>query len=526
MRTMSLRSPIVKTLIVVLSAITAACGDTTRNIRTNAPDANAPDANAPDAAGHPDAGGPNDDAGVPETGRVSLFITDSVSDEYDHVWVTLHAVDLLTRTGSVSLYATLANATPVVIDLKSLGGPSQRFLFVATSSVPGGEYTGVRVVVGKDVMLMPIGSPAGEAAEFEAPDADLKIMVRGFDAPRIFGGGDSLLVDFDLANWIHYEGTVYASGGNYLRIADPSNVTVLSNHEAGDHEGTITQLAVAPPNQTFVLQRGTSQIPVQVGADTALYHEHGFQSAAIADGVLVEVTGIFDPTLGVLLAEEIKIEDDDIPDAEVRGTVTATESETATFRVLEEVEAFVPSSTEITVRSVAGTVFLSRRGVPMWDYWEWIELLGAAGELEAEGDWDPTENMLTPYRVKLIGPAVDEKYNELEGVVSNIDPIALSFTVAAEEWWGLNVASNEPITADLTDVYYYRTDRWFGEEVDAQEFFLSLTGGQRVELEGRFDPLTRTFRARWASFEPEEQDEDDYGYDDDGAVPIDDPTGP
>lgn len=55
---------------------------------------------------------------------------------------------------------------------------------------------------------------------------------------------------------------------------------------------------------------------------------------------------------------------------------------------------------------------------------------------------------------------------------------------------------------------------------------MALTAGQRVEVEGRFDAQTRVFRARWATFEPEEYDDDDFGDDDDGSVPIDDPTGP
>lgn len=470
---------------------------------------------------------PTEDSGAPrEPGRMALYFTDAVSDDFDHVWVSLYSVDLLTRDGALSLYSTPPGAPPAIIDLKSLGGPNQRYWFVASSTVAAGEYTGAQVVLGAELMLMPVGSSTGTPARFEAADGERKLMVRGFDAPRTFAGGEALLIDFDLAAWNFYAGYVSAGSGQYLRLGDPAGISVLTAHEPNDHQGLITSVSGAAPNQRFVIEGGASALTVQTSAETALYHELGYQSAAIAVGTMVEVTGVFDNALGVLLAQEIKVEDDAVADAELRGTMTSSAVETATFQVLEEVEAFVPNSTALTVKATGGTVFLSRRGVPMWDYFEWVHLLGQGGQLEAEGAFDPAARALYAHRLKLIGPAVDEKYNELEGPVSNIDPGALSFTVAAEEWWGLNVDPGEPIAVELADTYYYRIDRETFEEVDAATFFLALTAGQRVEVEGRFDAQTRVFRARWATFEPEEYDDDDFGDDDDGSVPIDDPTGP
>ena len=455
---------------------------------------------------------------------MSFFITDAVSDDFEHVYVVLEQLDLLTTSGTVSIHRA-AQGAPMVVDLMSRGGATQRSLFVATATVPAGQYTGVRVVMDQNLMLVPTGSTQGTPAVFADSQGGQKTLALGFDAPRGFSGGESLVIDFDLATW-ELQGGVVTTTADYIRFVDPAGVMVLANHEPNDLEGVITALTGPAPNQRFILDKGTGQVPVAVGPDSALYHELGHQGALIAEGIRVEVTGIFDPAQGVLLADEIKVEDDDIPDAEVRGTVVGEDIQTATFSVLEEVEAFVPQGTALTIRSVAGTVFLTRRGVPMEDYFHWVDLLAVSGRLEAEGELDPVTQTLTPHRVKLIGPAVDEKYNELEGPVSNIDVAALSFTVAAEEWWGLNVGVGEPITVDLTDTYYYRVDRYTGEEETAVQFFAALTVGQRVEVEGRFNAVTRTFRARWAAFEPEWQDQDDLGFEDDGATPIDDPTGP
>ena len=90
---------------------------------------------------------------------VGMFVTDNISNQFDHVWVTIKKVELLGAGGSITLFSDVSGK---VVDLRALNvnGTSQ-FDFIGLKSVPPGTYSTVSFTLDENLTVFPTGSPVG-----------------------------------------------------------------------------------------------------------------------------------------------------------------------------------------------------------------------------------------------------------------------------------------------------------------------------------------------------------------------------
>lgn len=104
-------------------------------------------------------GGGGGGSSVPGGGgntTLSIFASDSLSTDYDHVWVKIHRV-------SVGDRQVFNSATGKVLDLKTLrDATGARFAFLDDSSLPAGGYDDVKVDLDKELTLVPVGTTTGQ----------------------------------------------------------------------------------------------------------------------------------------------------------------------------------------------------------------------------------------------------------------------------------------------------------------------------------------------------------------------------
>src|SRR5437762_31947 len=75
---------------------------------------------------------------VPGNARVGIFVTDDLTADYDHVWVTIKKVELQGAGGSVTVYDDAAGRT---VDLRALNDAgTQKFALLGEASIPAGTY--------------------------------------------------------------------------------------------------------------------------------------------------------------------------------------------------------------------------------------------------------------------------------------------------------------------------------------------------------------------------------------------------
>jgi hypothetical protein len=110
-------------------------------------------------------GGGGGTAGPPPvtgTGSVGIFVTDAFSDDFDHVWVTIHKVELVAPLAEPE--TVFDDAEGQIIDLTTLrDAAGQRFAFLAVGQASRRTHTAVRVTLASQATLFARGSATGIA---------------------------------------------------------------------------------------------------------------------------------------------------------------------------------------------------------------------------------------------------------------------------------------------------------------------------------------------------------------------------
>jgi Domain of unknown function (DUF4382)/Domain of unknown function (DUF5666) len=329
--------------------------------------------------------------------RVSLLATDSFREDFDHVWATILKVELIPATGdAISLFDDPAGRQ---LDLKTLrDATGGRFAFLGDKTVAAGNYTGLRVTLGPNAQMFEHAKAIGKPIPL-----DSTVVTLNFAAPKALGTtADQLIVDFDLANFKLVGGkiTVALKEGTKAGLTDPSR------HEDDDYRGTISGLSGTAPTQTFTLDRGLGQtVNVAATAATAIFGNGG----ALADGKVVEVTGIYNATTNKLVATKIETEDgsnghtesDGVRKAKVRGGVTLIDAVAGTFTISHtHAKGCMPSSVTVKIKTSASTTYRTLGGRVKTPA-EFFVLLAATPIAEAQGTFDAATNTLTATSVKI-----------------------------------------------------------------------------------------------------------------------------
>jgi len=298
-------------------------------------------------------------------GTVGIFLTDGFQEDYEHVWVRIHKIELLDSEGmSRVAYESSEGAS---LDVKSLhderGG---KFFHLADAALPPGTYLQVRVTLRDEIGLIRKGETKGELKHFTKTILDLGDAVVTFDLnpPLVFPSGeDRLIIDFDLEKFsFDNEGNVIPA----LRHGDDTGFDSPDRHQAQEYEGIVTSLDTG----SFMLDL------VESGSSRVLYDDATFvfeetladpsqeQSDSFKNGQSVEVEGRYDPAQKSILATAIGILKTEKPagGVELSGIARSVDIQNNNL-VLTEVQnprGFIP--TETSVKIVWGDNTLLRRG--------------------------------------------------------------------------------------------------------------------------------------------------------------------
>ena len=347
-------------------------------------------------------GGSGGGGSATPSATVSTFISDSL-DNNDHVWVTVHEIELLQGSGAVSVFDS---ADGVQVDLKTLrDATGARFRFMSQHHVPEGTYTGARVTLDKDLVMFTAGATTGTPMTFDSPldaAAGKSALSLTFATPVTIAshGNDDIVIDFDLANWNEAGGIVTP----VLKLGTHEGLDDQHRHEEGEYKGTVNGLTGTAPNQTFSLHSEESNdITVAIDENTQIVTNNG---AGIANGSRVEVEGAFDTTTNTLKATSVRVEDQqgggENEDEDAEGIVSTVDANAGTFvMTISEADGFLPANSTITVdANGSSTEFFALHGDIVTKE-AFFSLLAAGTHVKAIGQLNTGTGVLEATKVLL-----------------------------------------------------------------------------------------------------------------------------
>jgi hypothetical protein len=364
---------------------------------------------------------------------VGVFITDAVG-AYDHVWVTIHKVELVGDKGVITLFDDSAGK---VIDLVSLNhAGQQQFALLGVQSVPAGSFSQARFHLASTVTLFPTGSPTGVTKPFDDLAAGEKVL----NLPLATSGKD-VVADFDISKWHDNGDTVTAV------VVSGQSAKVSGNSQADQQfKGSLALLSGTAPNFAFDLSGPSGTLHVVTNDKTAITNGDGSPSPVLVNGEPVEVEGTVDATTKTITALTVKVENAETEaEAEAKGTVSTIGTDTFTLTVATT-KGFQPANTTVTINVDASTVFSSEGGVSL-THDEFFAALTAGAKSEAEGTFDPTSNTLKAAKVSVENEAENEQGHEIQiiGPASAVDSSAGTLTITVQKWDGTVLSAGSTV---------------------------------------------------------------------------------
>jgi cytoskeletal protein CcmA (bactofilin family) len=259
-------------------------------------------------AGCGGGGGSSSGAPAAGTGTVAVFVKDSPTDEFEHIWVTITQVELLPVSGSPVII--FENPRGCTIDL--LDHRSEDFFLTIHKKVPAGTYTKIRLRVTNIELVPTATSSIGSDIEVKLPSGKIDLNPRG---PFTVESGQTLSVrlDFDAnkainlhpskPGWYIFRPVIFVD----VVAGYPSEICLKLVH------GTITELTKVG-NQTtgFVMalesDRGTLEVKLNSGTEIFGADGEFVGAADLAVGQEVRVKGQLD-TSGALVASLVIVGD-------------------------------------------------------------------------------------------------------------------------------------------------------------------------------------------------------------------------
>lgn len=429
-------------------------------------------------------GGSSSGGGVDTSQQVSMFVTDDLSTNYDHVWVRFHEVELEFSGGSSKVFSSDAG---VEVDLRALNtGSANLFKFLGAAAFPSQSVTGIKFTVGRDLVLFTTGSTTGMNAQF-ATAFNLTNGRSRFgitpSSPLTVPAGGAVAFDFDLANWTLASGFVTPVGS----VFGGSGLDDPANHVSDDFSGTVSELAGTAPNFTMKVTRAGGQVvQVKTDANTSIFNSDGSSSPVIADGKRVEVRGVFSTSSQSFLASVVKIEDsngsgDD--EDKVEGLVRNPNEGSGQFEVkATETRGFLPNDLWVIVKTTATTKFFNRQGVVISASAFYAAL--TSGSAEAEGNYNTGTNTLTATKVKLEDGSGGDDYSEAKGPATAVNAALGTLSISMSEWSGFAGSAGGTLNITTNGSTTYRDAN--GATISSTTFFAQALTAVAVKVEGTY----------------------------------------
>lgn len=429
-------------------------------------------------------GGGGGGGGSSSGSNVGLFFTDNMNTGYDHVWVKVEKVELLTASGAVTVFDDPAGAELDVRALNDSG--TNKFFFCNRDTVPAGQYTGVRVTLDGSARIFPTGSPTANIRTFSGLDGSgNKVLTETFGVAKTFGVGLTYqVIDFKLDDWTENGSNIDISGSGLddFSATDPDFLD-HDNHHDEDYKGTVNGLS----GGSFRLTREHGQIEVTFDASTTIYNDSGAPNPSLSNGDKVEVRGTFDTSTGKLLAATIKIDDDSDDDPhEAKGIASNLNEGAGTFTLkFTETNDFLPGSTSTTVTLLDGARLFSHGGIALTkaEFFAALDALPAEQRfVEVEGSYDGTNFAATKAKIEDESGG-DHEGVEIKGTPSNLDSLGGTFDVTLSEWEGFSGHSGQVVGVQTNLATEFRDEN--GATITKTQFFASLPSFA-VKVEGSF----------------------------------------
>ncbi len=366
--------------------------------------------------------------------NVGFYVTDDIRTGTDAVWGTVFKVELLASDSSVT--TMFDDTTGKEFNFRALNnGANNLYTFLAKNSVPSDKtFNQVAVTMSNQLRVLETGDNTSSSYTLlgTAAGAGKVRIAYNLPAPRIFTTGDALAIDFDLGNFVISGANVTPS----LRDNNRGGIEDDNRHNSDDIKGTVSELAGASPNFTFVLTGAYGRLNVQTTSGTVFFNSDSSASPTLSNGRRVEVEGILDGTSGIFQAYKVKIKVGNAAEDphEAKGQDSNLNSEAGTLQLEAfETEGFVPANRNIFVVTTGGTIYRGNNGALLTKV-EFFALLASSSHLtvEAEGTYSAENNTLAATKLKIEDDKEghdDPNDSDVRGQATNLNAGAGTLTV-------------------------------------------------------------------------------------------------
>jgi hypothetical protein len=318
-----------------------------------------------------------------DTGTVSVFITDDLTQDFEKAWITIQRVVIADSGGTeYTLYEDNQGRVFNLLELSGVGA------LLNTSTLPAGTYIRVRITVANEITLV---DRAGQTtiARFSPSGTQYTIQANG-NLSVMQGQSTAFGLDFDTKQFTYDPQTNLVTSVVIFKAEEELNSLTAMYAKV---KGYVTEV-VNSSKFKIQLKNSGAVVTATLHASGVVFDENTGATATdtslLRSGQEVEVYGDYDPASLTIVAISVKIEKSSrTGQAEAKGVVTAINGTTLTLDV-REAEYFVPPSGSITV-DISQAIF-SKGSLSMLAVGQWIEVKGSwdgsvftAGVVEIEG---------------------------------------------------------------------------------------------------------------------------------------------
>lgn len=369
--------------------------------------------------------------------KVGFYVTDDLRLNTDAVWGTVYKVDLIASDSSV--VNVFDDSAGKEFNFRALNdGANNLFSFLSTKNVPTGKtFNQVAVTMGNQIRVLETGDNSTSLYNVigAAAGAGRVKVTYNLPAPRTFGAGDDLAIDFDLANFVVSGSDVTPS----IKDGDRTGINDDNRHESDEIKGTVSNLTGTSPNFEFQLSGAFGTVTVVTTSGTVFYNSDSSANPTLANNKRVEVEGILDGTTGDFNAYKVKIKvgnETEDPD-QAKGQDSNRNSAAGTFDLeASETEGFIPTDRNIHITTTDTTTYRDNNGSLM-NRDTFFAALDASAYLtvEAEGTYNSGNNTLAAKRLKL----EDEKDDHQDPTDSDVRGLAINLNADAGTFTATNI---------------------------------------------------------------------------------------
>jgi hypothetical protein len=443
-------------------------------------------------------GGPNV---TPNTGTAqsAVFITDDPTTAYSAVWVTIKAVTL--TPGNVTLYNDPVGTTVNLRTLRDNNGAL--FQYLGSETVSLGSYTGVTVVLDKNVTLISNNSTTGQAYTFANANGSKNTVSVSFNLRNGAKAGDYIVVDFDLAQWA-VSGTTVSP---ILRDGSQSSDIDGTRQVTCAVAGSVSGVSGTAPVQGFALAFGVNNqetLNVATNAGTDVFSSDGAPGAILANGQKVVVEGRWDPGNNNFAAAQIRTvpaKPAIVTPVAAVGTPSNVSTKDDSFDVaITRCSGIQPAASAIHVTHAASAKYFGARGksIPKAEF---LQLLNGASSVQVSGTFTASSQTLDGLILQVSNPAETAPV-DAGGLASSISTINQSFDLTPSEFEGLDADKNSAVHVVFDSKTILTGPA--GVSCTASQCLDALSADPKavVFVSGNYDATTRTITASTVSYAP------------------------